>query len=255
MNIQSFTITKMQKAEFPQFAKDMLQIMVKHKVEDMNLQVVNNLLADTMPALEAMKVMESKHELTVPLKAKHTERCKNAQIIVGLLAVYLRDDDRLAHAKKVESCIQLHLARIKRMNVVKVSQNFDLFFAKIDADSGLAEAFEALGLNGYVQKAKAANSEYRALNNKRRIDINKKAEKLTAQAHAKVSKNVKAAQQIINSAVIMYPDVDYNALIAELNALIAQYKVKLKARRTRNANKLLNATTAASSSKTIAAAE
>jgi uncharacterized protein YejL (UPF0352 family) len=49
----------MQKAEFPQFAKEMLQIIEKHNSEELKLQVVNNLLADTMPALAAMKVRQA----------------------------------------------------------------------------------------------------------------------------------------------------------------------------------------------------
>jgi hypothetical protein len=188
------------------------------------------------------------------LKALHAERCKNANLLVSYLNVYLRDSNHLADAQKVENCIRNHLAYINRWGAVKASEHFDMFFATVEADSVLQAALEALSLSGYVQKAKAATQQYRVLNEQRRNDINKEADKFTAVARALVSKNVKAALQIIDSAVLLYPDVDYSALIAELNALIAQYKAKLKARSTRNANKLLNATTAASSTKTVAAA-
>jgi len=254
MRLYNITLNKMQKVEFPQFAKEMLQIIEKHKSEELKLQVVNNLLADTMPALAAMKVRQSKHELTIRIKALHAERCQNANMIVSYLNVYLRDSNRLVDAQKVENCIRNHFAHINRWGAVKASEHFDMFFAKVEADSAIAAALEALSLSGIVHKAKAAHSEYRVLNEQRRNDINKKADKFTAVARALVSKNVKAALQIIDSAVLLYPDVDYSALIAELNALIAQYKAKLKARSTRNANKLLNATTAASSTKTVAAA-
>lgn len=254
MKTNNISFIRMQKAEFPQFAKEMLQIIEKHNPEELKLHVVNNLLAETLPALQAMKVRQSKHELTVPLNAKHTERCANANMLLSLLNVYLRDSDRLAHAKKVENCIRQHLTHISRLSVVKVSENFEMFFATVESDNSIGAAFDALGLSGYVQKAKAAHNEYKVLNEKRRIDMNKKAEKTTAMAKALVSKNARTALQVINSAVLMYPDVDYSVLIAELNALISQFKVKLKARRTRSANKLLKTTTAASSTKTVAAA-
>ena len=254
--MKSLTISfnSMQKAEFPQFAKDMLQIIEKHNSEELKLQVVYNLLADTMPALAAMKVRQGKHELTVPLQALHADRCKNANLLVSYLNVYLRDSNHIANAKKVEACIRHHLAHINRWGAVKASEHFDMFFASVEASSDVKAALETLGLNTYVENAKAAHTQYRMLNKQRRSELNKSADKLTAQARALVSKNVKDALQIIESASLMHPDIDYRQLKAELNALIAQYKAKLKARSTRKTNKLLNATTAASSTKTVAAA-
>lgn len=252
MELLNISIKKMHKAEFPQFAKEMLQIFEKHNTQELKLEVAHNLLADTLPALRLMKVNYGRHELTVPLKAMHTERCKNAYMLFGLLNMYMRDSDRLVHAQKLENCIRQHLANINRMSTVKVSENLDMFFATLQADSSNAASLEALGLTDYVQKARSAHEQYRVLNEKRRSELNKEADRFTIIAKSLVSKNVKIAMQLINSAGYFYPETDYSVFIAELNALIAQYNAKLKARRTRNANKQLNATTAASPSNTLA---
>lgn len=247
MKLLYISTKKMHKMEFPQFAKEMLQILENHNTEALKLQVAHKLLADTMPVLRSMKVRYGRHELTAPMKVLHTERCTNANMLFGLLNMYLRDPERLVHAQKLEDCIRHHLANINRISLVKVSENLELFFASLEADSVKAEALEVLGLNGYVQKARSAHEQYRELNKKRRAELNKEADRLTLKAKALVSNNTKLALQLIDSAVYFFPEVDYSIIIAELNALIAQYNAKLKARHTRNANKLSNATTNATS--------
>lgn len=243
MKLLNITTKKMQKAEFSQFAKDMLQIVEKHNTEALKLQVAHKLLADTMPVLRSLRVSYGRHELTVPLKAMHAERCKNANMLFGLLNIYLRDPERLVHAQKLEDCIRHHLANFNRMSLVKASENLELFFASLDADNDKVQALEALGMSSYVLKAKTAHGQYRELNERRRADLNREADKLTLKAKALVSNNTKRALQLIDSAVYFFPEVDYSIIIAELNALIAQYNAKLKARHTRNTNKLSNATT------------
>ncbi len=250
MELLNISIKKMQKAEFPQFAKDMLHVLEKHNLEELKLQATHKLMADTMPLLRSMKVSYGPHELTIPLKAMHAERCTNANMLFGLLNMYLRDSERLEHAQKLEDCIRHHLANINRLNLVKVSENLELFFAALKADSSKLAAIESLGLSSYVQKIKRAHEQYSELNNRRRAELSKEADKLTLIAKALVTKNTKIALQMIACAKYFYPEVDYSMLIAELNALITQYNTKLKARRTRNANKLSNATTDATSTHT-----
>ena len=255
MNIIKFDFGRLHKLEFADMAKGMIEIVQKYDLEKLNIVAIAQLLIEQQPELEKIIVSYGKHPVTARLSKLRLERSIYLRAIVSHLSA-IEAVGMVAtgqYAKLVVPFTHRMLDKIYKANDKECTERVHQFLAAINADSALNEAFISLGFETQVSETRRVQNEIDELVRNRVSSLSERPKLETDKIKRSVSKTINMLFWRIELAVAESgtPAI-YDALINELNEWMISYRLLVKSRITRAANRKVSDETGSDKTEAVA---
>ena len=240
MNIIKFDFGRLHKLEFADMAKGMIEIVQKYDLEKLNITAIAQLLMEQQSELEKLIVSYGKHPVTARLSKLRAERSAYLRAIVSHLSAIEAVGLVAAgqYAKLVVPFTHRMLDKISKANDKECTERIHQFLAAVDADSALNEAFISLGFETHVSETRRVQNEIDELVRDRVSSLSERPKLESDRIKRSVSKVINMLFWRIELAVVESgTPANYDAIINELNEWMIPYRLLVKGRITRKANR------------------
>lgn len=238
-NILKLNFSKLRKLEAQYLANSVIEIVERNDPETLNIKEIFDILVAQTPQIELLKIGYGSHPITHDLGILRTRRNAYAQGIINKLQTIDRAKEReLEGSLKVAKPIVFrYLYQLPKSTEKDIRQTLIQFFDFIKVDSKLSTAITALDLTNQVANLQVVSSDIDTHYIDRRVDISARPKDKTPDIVSVIKKHILDLFKQIEVAQIKHTELDYTALIDELNNMIANMKADLKARASYNKKK------------------
>lgn len=233
MKLISLSVVDLTKEEYLQYAADILGVVKKSNVSDFGLTGVYNLAEAGLAEASNYSKEERRHPLSADIDADRTQRDKKVTAVIALAKGY-----KQAPAATIKTAVELaipilevHLAGFAKANNFVKSQRLKMLFAKIDADTEFTNALQAIGLKSFLDEIRDVETNLKTLVEDRRATQPEKNGTLAVTIFANSASMLRKLLTTIETNAVVETGKDFNPLISELNAVIAEFKQVLKIRK------------------------
>ncbi|MFM2290588.1 MAG: hypothetical protein RIS29_401 [Bacteroidota bacterium] len=243
--------------EIPDMVRALIKIVSKHTTEAMGIQLFVDLLVEKESKLATFSELAKKAH---PLSDSITEiRKKRLVLIKSILKQKSATESGgisilLETAKDLFPLINKYLIDFSKETTKSADDKLLGFISEWDSSEALRTAAKTLGLYAYVEELKLLQPDLSERVDKRREDNSSRRMTPLIQIREEILTSVTNVLKAIELDQVQHADVDYSALNAELDEFFVPYIASMKTRDTRNKNEVDTNATAATSTKTTAAA-
>ena len=238
LEIARIPFSSILKAEAAQLAKKTIGIVQNHDPETLLLESILGQLTALGPQIDIMSInygVDPAIEKIENLKSKLMLTISKLKIEVKLLAKDGTDDELKTISNLVDSNLRkLYEARNEKVLTEKVNG----FLTALENDEKFAEAIENKNLMSFIDGIKLVLREYKiALANR----VTSLAERPKYDTELIVANVAKALDNVLKTIEVFHmtkPELDYTALIEELNQLARMYRRSINIRLANNRRKL-----------------
>ena len=225
VKIQKIALTKLLKLELPQFVKQVTECIEKHNPKALKLQDAYEILVDQRNKMALLKVPYGPHILTGEIHKLHLKRLKYSAAITSQMNFIRKmdHDDTNELVQLAHPIVELHLYYLRQNNQFVIDQTVSIFFDQLSKNPDILNAFQALGFKLYLDELKKSNDEHYKLSNERSKQISQRPKIDTVAVQKEAHYVLRALFEQINFFQFTYKEIDYSALIAEINGLITRF--------------------------------
>ena len=225
MKLLNLKFSKLLKLERPKFAEDVIRIIDEHDPEVLKVNELFTLLQATQPVIDELIVWYRAHPKTAPIR--HGRELRNlhvGSILQRLKVVRKEEGERDANVilAKIEIGRYLSNLRSSKNESVKL-EKVDQFYAAIDADEDLENAFSELGFTGLLNELRNVHSSIKEHTIQRDKSIAARPKMKTKELENIVDRAIINMFKEMELAPLRNPDVNYDSVFAELNKSISYY--------------------------------
>lgn len=234
--IKSVNHTRLGKLEFADMVKTLSSIIEKHNPEALNITWATTLLAQQKDNISALEVKHQKHPISPQIVALRAHR----DSLFGSLSSMIDVVERAKLSTQQEAYISAgtFLKRIlngfSSSNEKQKRERTDQLFATIDAKEDIKAAFAVLECDSVLEALRKVADELLAKDDLRASNIAQRQQARTRELRREIWVALQRVFDAIELAMAQYPEVDYSALVDELNVRIVEYRSLVKGRITRS---------------------
>ena len=238
MAIKSINYSRLLKLELPILANRVITTVEKHDAETLHIKETFDLLEKTKPQILALEVRFGPHPITEDLNDLRKKRIKNAGLIISHLNLVIKQDIEAQRKliKVVQPVVTRFLSKLSRDSDDIATENVKQFMLQIQSNEDLSEALTELEFLSYANSLQIANLGLIENLAKRDASISQRM-KSTPSISRPIHGALRNLFNQINLAKSLYPGVDYQPLIDELNVILTSYEAKINLRATLNKKK------------------
>jgi hypothetical protein len=233
MNIISIDLAKLRNAEYLQFSKDVLQIVLLNNPAGLSVQAQYNAFQGITAQIESLFASEQANELTeliAALDKRRDDAITGISIYVESLAYHFNQAKSQA-AMRLGNNLKLYGSGIARQNYMAETATIDSIIGDWNTDPELQSAIAVLDLADWKAELIAANNEFNT-------QYILRTQQLGAQSHdtikAKRLESINlyyALRNMIDAYFVIGNGIaPWAKACNEINALIEQYNVLLAGR-------------------------
>ena len=230
--------------EFMRLVMKLVQVVAKHNPATLKIEGVYNLLVAELPKLTSLQVKSGKHPNSTELKVLRLKRRNLLVVITGKVRLLPKAqvDALNASAALVVPLLEKYLKNIVADKLNTQSEKVNELLDELDGNAAMNTALATLGLKVYIDELKTLQA---AIEQQGDSQVAKKSVKKlkveTRIIRAEVSDAVSDLLNAIEIAQKENKELDYTALISEVNELLKPHQADIKTRNTRSKNALLAA--------------
>ena len=234
--------------EFMRLVMKMNQMVAKHDPAVLKIEGVYNLLVAELPKLKSLQVKSGKHPNSMELKALRLKRRNLLVVITGKVRLLTKAqvDALSASAALVVPLLEKYLKNIVADKLNTQSEKINELLDELDGNVAMNAALTTLGLKAYLDELKTLQTAIEQTGDHQ--VASKSVKKLSVETRIIRSEVIDAVADLLNGIEIAKKEnkeLDYTALINEVNELIKPFQTDIKSRNTRSKNALLAAELAA----------
>ena len=238
------TFARVTNLEFAHLILKLTKVVAKHNPVALKIEGVYNLLVAELPKLKSLQVKMSKHPKSIELKALRLKRRNLLVVITGKVRLLPKAqvDALNASTALVVPLLEKYLKNIVADKLNTQSEKINELLDELEGNVAMNAALATLGLKVYIDELKTLQATIEQTSDTQ-VET-KSVNKQTIDARtvkAEVGEAVTDLLNIIEVAKKENKELDYTALINELNELLKPYQSDIKSRSTRNKNALLTA--------------
>ena len=222
-------------SEYPLFIKQTIEIGGKYDVDALHLKKSFIRLKDCQPAVEKIRVQESKSEHSKSLQELDDERDAILRAIINQVANY--NAITIANIKSNTEILNRFLDKHGRDMATDTynaeTKRIDDFIYDYENNATFKDAVEALNMTFLFDQLKLINFEFEKTFMLRTEESSTIEKVETIKIRTETDKALTIFYNGIEFLSTEYEDLDYTALANELNDLLMHYRTLLKARNTR----------------------
>ncbi|MFZ4455777.1 MAG: DUF6261 family protein [Bacteroidales bacterium] len=230
--------------EFMRLVMKLVHVVAKHDPAALKIEGVYNLLVALLPKLKTLQVKSSKHPNSTELKVLRLKRRSLLVVITGKMRLLPKAqvDVLSAPSALVLPLLEKYLKNIVADKLNTQSEKINELFDELNGNAAVNAALATLGLKPYFDELKAIQSSIEQTGDAQLE--NKSVKKLKVLNHEIRAELYDAMTDLFNAIEIAKKEnkeLDYTALISEVNELLKPYQTDIKSRSTRSKNALLAA--------------
>lgn len=234
--ITPVSFSKIPVLEFPELVNTFVSIVDSYGAETMFVAETTAALKERMPQLQFLKVPQGKHAESPAIQALLVKR-KDVLIAMAkqskaLLKAGLssQTDQMLLVAPFVER----YWGDIYNFNQITINRRLALMFSEIESTPDLQTAFQLVGLSAYTDELNTLEDDLHT-----RREVRRKSQSLVSKTNSVDVKSYlgETLTDLVNAIELArkaHTELDYTAMINEINQLFTTYQSEIKSRATRN---------------------
>ena len=230
--------------EFMRLVMKLVQLVAKHDPAALKIEGVYNLLVAELPKLTSLQVKSGKHPNSTELKALRLKRRNLLVVITGKVRLLPKAqvDALNASAALVVPLLEKYLKNIVADKLNTQSEKINELLDELEGNAAMNAALTTLGLKAYIDELKTLQAAIEQQSDSQ--VANKSVKKLKVETRIIRNEVGDAVTDLLNAIEIAQKEnkeLDYTALISEVNELLKPYQADIKTRNTRSKNALLAA--------------
>ncbi len=237
MLVEKISLSRLLNLELPEFADEVIRIVEKHNPESLKIKDGFDQLVAEKPQIDALTVRFGPHPLTEKLTVLREDRIQHAKAITfqmnGFVKGFIEGEN--SDVSTAKFIVNRFLYKLDRNNVPMINRRVTNFFAEIDSDENLETAFGSLGLSNQLDNLRSTHSQVLEYMESRLDNISKRPKGKSEVFKRSIRNGLNWLFATINMAQNYNKELDYSALINELNDLIISYRALINIRGTYNA--------------------
>ncbi len=231
----SIIFSRMWKSEFRELVNRVVEFLIQHNPEVLNLKYVYDKLVDAQASLHLLRVPFGAHPKSEELSEYRFRRDKLISAIVAHIKVLKTAKTvlNLPNVEIVSKFVMRYLNPIVKSNSSKKTDTISEMFEVLDSDSSLTDAITGLNLKSYFDELRELQLSYIQVISDRSISYTneQKIETQIVRANAEIAlRNVMSEIELMQ---LKNPELDYKPLIMNLNKTFSSAMAIIKARSTR----------------------
>lgn len=236
--------SRLSKLELPEFAERVIEVVEKHNPEELQIKEIFDLLVAEKDNIDKLVVRYGPHPLTEELRKLRDMRLLYVSAIKFHLKVVVKrngsDTDMNVKVAKIE--INRYLGDLKsNRNEQTVNRRITQFLAEIDCNAALQTAISSLDFTEHIDNLTVAHMSIQELIDERTSSKSKRPKVKTPALKKSVLTATRNLVKQIEIAPLKHIEVDYTALINELNEVLIEYRDMINNRMLFNERKAENA--------------
>ncbi len=242
VNIKKIAFTKLRKLEVFTLYSEVMDIVGKYDTKAMHIEATCHVLAGMQAKAELLDVSDKDfggHPLTPIVGELHERRLKLAGFITNhiraLERVAFDETTHLVDTAKAE--VTRHLNYLRENDRGDVTQLIIQFFATLKEKPEVENALHELGFKFYLDELQDAHDAYMKAYGERREQQSAQHKGSTLHIQREIQSVLAILFVQVDSYQHAYLDIDYTALILELNYVITSYSKQIKTRDTQRKNR------------------
>lgn len=232
MEVKSIAVSRLSKTEVQVLLEDVILILKKHNLKALRLQDLNDILVGQAAKIQFFTVPYGEHPLTHWLEILRKERLDCASFI----AMQVRSFEKSTFTNFKENAIiakrlsKPFLHYLGQKGQFKVGEFISTFFINLDGTPEAQEAYTSLGLKPYVEELRRLNKEYSDVYTERALDKKNRPPTGNRVLERETQRMLRQFFEQVNSSQGIFSDIDYSALIRQLNTTLAVYSKSINTR-------------------------
>ena len=233
--ITPISLTKVPTLEFPELAETLVRIVDQYGAETMFIKDTVDALKERVPAVEAMKVNDRKHPESEVIQTLFAKRRDILQAMVRQTKAEQKANlsSQAAQLRLVVPFIEKFWNDVRSLNEKTINSSMKQMLGEVSTIEEIKLAFDSLSLTVYLTELRTIETTLFNSREKRRKSKSIEPKLDSRQVRVNVSETITDLVQAIELARKAHPEVDYIAMIAEINELFTSYQSGIKAHSTR----------------------
>ena len=234
----NLTFAKLRNSEIPELCEAILDTIEKFNPESMKIAGIYNLLAGLKPLLDILAVKYSGY----PLLTDYKNQCKSRNNLLVALHSQISAIEK-ARLASMSQQAQLALPYLngylkgisKESDSVKTGR-INQMLNGLTGNDEMTAALRGLGITTYIEELKGYQQQINSGESHRRESLAVRPKFNNKDARERVITAIKNLLIAIELAKVEHTEVDYSAMINELNVTLTNRQTVIKSRVTRSKN-------------------
>lgn len=242
--ITPISLTRVPTLEFPELAETLVRIVNQYGAETMFIKDTADALKVRVQSVTALKVKERKHPESDLIQVLYAKR----RDIIAAMVHQAKAEQKVNLSSQAEQLrlvipfIEKFWNDVRSLNEKSINSSMKQMLGEVDTIEELKQAFNVLSLTVYLTELRTIETTLFDSREKRRKSKSSEPKVDSKLVKVNVSETITDLVHAIELARKAHPEVDYTAMIAEINQLFTTYQSEIKAHSTRvkNANSKKN---------------
>ena len=232
IEVMKIAVSRLLKTEVQLLLRDTVRILEKHDPELLRLKDVLHILKKQEEKIHFFTMPHKGHVLTVKLDQLRKKRLKCASLIAGQVSSLEKSFlSTIQHnAETVKFLSDTYLTYLGQMNQYDIDMHIMLFFSNLKESPEEQAAFQALGLQPYLDELEKLNEACRDTTRDRSRDIKDRLPTGDRALERETQRILRMFFDHVNYTQQTFKDIDYTPFISRLNAELTICSKNIKTR-------------------------
>ena len=232
IEVMKIAVSRLLKTEVQLLLRDTVRILEKHDPELLRLKDVLHILKKQEEKIHFFTMPHKGHVLTVKLDQLRKKRLKCASLIAGQVSSLEKSFlSSIQHnAETVKFLSDTYLTYLGQMNQYDIDMQIMLFFSNLKESPEEQAAFQALGLQPYLDELQKLNEACRDTTRDRSRNIKDRPPTGDRALERETQRILRMFFDHVNYTQQIFKDTDYTPFISRLNAELTICSKNIKTR-------------------------